>query len=453
MPAAMLLLGMSSIHATEQQGDTLSLSSFAIQMLNESMPKNINYAIQKRNIITQTKASNEETRIDSIVYVRAGDPVAKVFYTFYDNGEVESIKNYMWDAEQKHYYPYSFEYHGIGGEKPQYLIIGKYDKEGKEMPEFRYDYDWTQYKEIANTVDNTKWDNVVKVQSYTNGQWETTRIVTPVIKDSKLLSLVCQEEDDQGNLAESYRITYQYDDNGNLVNVANDTHKEEGIVEYNIKYDKEGNIDWFGYADGSWYREYFHGDNFDYYTDYEVVDGKEQCQFESGVYADISDPRFNMFENQVWQLTGDNFYNNGQFSYSEMYLISQTDNNLYIVAYNEDSNYNINNVTGMRIGTSNNEIETEYYKYTDDNKWVSNGIYTLKTEELDEYTTKDTFYDELGLPSYTQTTYRHNPNSTGIKHVHKDTSLKDGKMYDLSGRRVTTKSGLRIINGKKIIFK
>ena len=454
MSAAMVLLGITSIQATEHEGEkAFTLSKFAIQMLSKSMPEHISAAIKKQKVITQTKASDQETPIDSVVYVKGGVLEYKLCYTYYDNGDVKSVTKYLWDAQNSRYYPSSYQIYGEGGvDAPAYVIEGKYDEDGMEMPETRIDYDWTKYQELDESIDVIQWDHAVKLQNYVNGLWETESVVTPQIQDSRLLGLVFKETDEQGNLEQAYSVEYQYDADGRLINMTNKSNQDEEPVKYEIKYDDEGHIDWYGTTDGSWYREYFYGDNFDNFTEYEVIDGKAQTLFVSGIMGEMSDPKIEFFNGQIWKIEEDAFYHDDELSYKDVYLTSMDENNLYVVSYQEDDQNNRNDLMGVRIGYNNKDVETEFYTYTEDKKWVSDCVYSLKTENLDDYTQKQTFYDELGIPSYSETTYRHNPNPTGLKSVIKNSRLKDGKMYDLSGRMVSTKSGVRIVNGKKVIF-
>ncbi len=464
-----LLLGTSSLHATgHQETDSIHISTLAMRVLDQKMPAEFKNFVQ-RNARVNTASEDTESakQIDSIVHYGAANPVTKTCYTYYENGDVESAKEYRWDNDEKKYIGVSFTYYGKGGEsKPEYTIQGIFDTDGKELPETRKEYDWTYYKDAIDfsqfdksnwkmNFDNLKWDNTVKTQQYDNGNWKTVRTSVPQIKDSYLTSLTYYESNANGDLVMEDSIIYEYNEAKQLVAIKNySDQSEDGSGCYVIKYNDEGNIIWFGISDSSWYINYDKENDIEIYTEHKKVEnGTDQIVCSTKIDT-VASAGF-LQKEKTWNRCTESEYGNGKLLGESVSMFTTDDDSMYTMFFSRDSLQNISNGVGMKITSDKDEtVYADIYYLTESQKWEFSCTYTLRTIWCDDYTMQRVSYDENGdVYEYDKTCY-HNPNATGLSTIRQETSkIANDKIYDLMGRLTNSKKGIRIINGKKVLFK
>ena len=109
---------------------------------------------------------------------------------------------------------------------------------------------------------------------------------------------------------------------------------------------------------------------------------------------------------------------------------------------------------GATIKDDDDNIYVDYYKYDDKENQIEWGSYRQTTEFIDTYTKRNTFYDENGLAYSDQYTYYHNPDIAAVRTItDMPSDSTSQRIFDISGRITHQKSGLIIINGKKMFIR
>ncbi len=466
---AIVLLGTKSLHAAEyHDSDSISIGSLAMKALCKTMPSiQSNPIVQKKAKIDVAENTGKTKQVDSIMHYEGVDPVSKTCYTYYENGDVESIKEYRWDRYERKYEGISVTYYGKGGSsQPEYTIQGSFDTDGKEVMETRYVYDWTYYNDVINfsafdestwqlDFSNVKWNHITRVEQYDNGEWKTIRACKPQIKDSYLQSLTFFDTDANGNLVQEDSIAYEYNEARQLVGYSNYSDKEDGSGTYVLKYDDEGNIVWYGPSDESWYISYEKGEDYETYTTYKVQNGEKQVVTSSKIDV-ATNTIFDLKKNLTWYRCTESEYSDGKLLGETVAMLTAVEDSIYMATYDLDSLQNISNGKSIKMTMSDNgeTIFADIYYLTEENNLMFSCTYRLRSVWMDDYTMYEVLYDENDMAYEWDKTCYHNPKATGISVIGLN-SNQYGKeiMYDLMGRLANSKKGIRIINGKKILFK
>ena len=465
---AVVLLGTSPLHAAgHQESHTVCISPLAMKTLSKTMPSLQNSSVVQNKIQVDEAEYNESAKqVDSIIHHEGVDPVDKKCYTYYENGDVESMKEYNWDYKEKKYTGISFVYYGKGGtSKPEYTIKGRFDSDGKEVMETRYVYDWTDVKNGINfealennssyNFNNVKWDNVTKIEQYENGAWETVSVCKPQIKDSYLQSLAYFYKDGNGNMVMEDSMVYKYNEAHQLVGYSNYSNQEDGSGTYVIQYDSEGNIVWYGLADKSWYIVYEKGDDYDANITHKTVNGEDRIVY-SKKKDEVTGTEFDLYENQKWIRYTESEYRDGKLLEETVSMQSSAEGSVYMAFCQRDSLGHVSDGVCLKMTMENNGKTTvaDIYYLTEDNKLKFSCTYRMRTVWMDDYTKYEVLYDENDIAYDWDKTCYHNPNPSGISAIRNNSSQNvDERMYDLTGCPVNSKNGIRIINGKKILFK
>lgn len=446
-----MLCAPTALHAgMVQANDTIQLSPLADKMLEQALPASLNKVVRSTKSIVLSATANT-TLVDSIVNYDDGEIAGKTYYTHYDNGDIKTTTEYDWDAALQKFRPTSRVYKGEGGETPAYIIKSKFDADGNELPQSRTEYNWASYKALDPNLDICQWKHGALEQRYENGQWQTVSSCTPDIQDSLLMGLTFFELNDNGQLAEANKVTYQYDAEKRLTGIVSTSNQEDEPLRLKITYNTDGNVTWYGYEDESWYRCVTYGANGTREEMHEKDNGIDQITY-TEVNSIMQGTPFDFVDNQQWQVSTEGYYDNGILEYSEVSMTSAAGSHVYVVYYNLDADNNKSDIEAADIDYTDDNIAVTYYDIEENYTKTKVCSYSMVSSYIDDYTKSETVYDEDGMTSSQDVMYYRNP-STGINLVKTDTAKRDNRVYDLLGRMTTSKKGLRIVNGKKVLMK
>ena len=422
--------------------------------LGKSNIQRLNNEIEKA-LTTYNKQSSaiNENRVDSIIYKADGN-ATKTIYTYDKEGNIVTETEYFKSSTSNAYIQSSSVYYGPGGDKcPTYTIVTQNDD--NDALRTRYEYDWTQYAPIDDKVNPSPWDHSTLVQEEVNGQWKTLRACTPEFKDGRLMSLTYEKLNDVDVLEKAYHMVYQYDSEGKLVKINYKDYTKDESTTYDINYTDDGKLLRYGFENGTWYAQYEYNDDKSYtYTEHDCSNGNDIIDY-SLKYDFVKDTPFDFEDNQEWsRITETNHDEQGNVTTSEVTMTSFNDKITYFVVYTLNSDDTLCDMMGATIKDDDDNIYVDYYKYDDKENQIEWGSYRQTTEYIDTYTKRNTFYDENGLAYSDQYTYYHNPDIAAVRTItDMPSDSTSQRIFDISGRITHQKSGLIIINGKKMFIR